>query len=480
VNTEADPVGLVDQAERSVLVMQTKLHRWAVADPSRRFDDVFNLVYDPSFLLVAWNRVRTNKGGRTAGVDGVIPKLVPSESVLALLGRIRVQVKAQEFTPRPVKAVQIPKANGTMRQLGIPVMADRIVQAALKLVLEPIFEADFDPASYGFRPGRSAHDAIAEIHLFASNPCNYHWVFEADIKACFDNIDHTYLMGQMARRIKDKKLRGLVWKFLKAGIVSEQGIYRSSDTGTPQGGILSPLLANIALTSLDQHFRDKWNGYGTDGQRSQLRKQGHPTMRLVRYADDFVVMVHGQRSDAEALFDEVTHVLAPIGLALSTEKTRVVHIDEGFDFLGWHIQRRTKKGTRRKVVYTYPSKKAVASITGKIRTLTARNMHDDLAALLVSLNRVLRGWSNYFRLGSSKKTLTYVDHYAFTRVMNWVFKRHPTLGKRTVHRRYMPRWRIQDQGISLFRPGQVPVTYPRYRGNRIPNPWTTTPRPATA
>ncbi|MEX1134711.1 MAG: group II intron reverse transcriptase/maturase, partial [Acidimicrobiia bacterium] len=317
--------------------MQTKLHQWAMADPSRCFDDLANLVYDPAFLVVAWNRVRTNKGARTAGVDGIAPRSVGS-GVEKLLGGLRDDLKVCRFVPQRVREKTIPKASGKVRRLGIPTVADRVVQASLKLVLEPIFEADFKPCSYGFRPKRRAQDAIAEIHYLGSPNRNYEWVFEADIEACFDEIDHTALMGRVRRRIGDKRVLGWVKAFLRAGILTEEGHNRKTITGTPQGGILSPLLANIALSVLDEHFTQKWEALGPRSTRGQRRRAGTAVMRIIRYADDFVVMVAGSRQDAEALRDEVGSVLAPIGLRLSEAKTRVCHIDEGFDFLGWRIQ----------------------------------------------------------------------------------------------------------------------------------------------
>jgi RNA-directed DNA polymerase len=188
------------------------------------------------------------------------------------------------------------------------------VQAALKLVLEPIFEAEFKPCSYGFRPRRRAQDAIAEIHFLASPSRNYEWMFEADITACFDEIDHTALMGRVRRRVRDKRVLGWVTAFLRAGILTETGLNRETITGTPQGGILSPLLANIALSVLDEHFATKWAALGPQWTGSKRRRAGHPVMKLVRYADDFVVMVGGTRADADALWDEVGAVLAPMGL----------------------------------------------------------------------------------------------------------------------------------------------------------------------
>jgi RNA-directed DNA polymerase len=461
----------LDEAEWRVLKMQTKLHQWATSDPGRRFDDLFNLVYDPAFLVVACSRVRGNKGARSAGVDGVKPFSILFGAG-EFLGGLRDDLKARRFAPMPVREKMIPKANGKLRRLGIPTAADRVVQAALKLVLEPIFEADFKPCSYGFRPRRRAQDAIAEIHFLGSSARNYEWVFEADIKACFDEIDHTALMGRVRRRIGDKAVLGLVKAFLRAGILTEEGLDRETITGTPQGGILSPLLANIALSTLDEHFTRKWEALGPEWTRVKLRRAGVPTMRLVRYADDFLVMVHGTRDDAETLWDEVTAVLAPMGLRLSEEKTRVCHIDEGFDFLGWRIQRRNWRGrTGKKAVYTYPSKKALASVTAKVRSLTRRAKHRTLADLLRSVNPVLRGWCNYFRHGVSARTFSYLDHFSWWRIFGWLRKRHAGLNKGTLVRRFLPSWEIRDDRVEMFRPQAIPIVRYRYRGTKIPTPW---------
>lgn len=457
------------EAEQRVLAMQTKLHQWAASDPGRRFDDLFNLVYNPAFLAVAWSRVRGNKGGRTSGVDGIAPRSI-GIGAGELLDGLREGLKARRYTPSRVREKMIPKASGKPRRLGIPTAADRIVQMLLKLVLEPIFEADFKPCSYGFRPKRRAQDAIAEIHFFGSR--TYEWVFEADIKACFDEIDHTALMGRVRSRIGDKRILNLVKAFLKAGVLSEDGTSRETITGTPQGGVLSPLLANIALSVLDEHFTRKWEGLGPYWTRAKRRRAGVPAMRLVRYADDFVVMIAGSHDDAEALWSEITAVLDPIGLRLSEEKTRICHIDEGFDFLGWRIQRRSRRGQPgKKAVYTYPSKQALASVMAKVRSLTARARHRTLADLLISANRVLRGWCNYFRHGVSSKTFGYLDHFTWWRIFGWLRKRHAGLNKGTLVRRFLPAWKIRDGSIEMFRPQAVAIERYRYRGARIPAPW---------
>lgn len=467
MNTGA-PWPSLAEAEARVLAMQTKLHRWATSDSGRRFDDVFNLVHNPAFLLVAWNRVQGNKGARTAGADGITPRSIRNPE--AFLAGLQDDVKARRFTPTRVRERMIPKPGGKQRRLGIPTVADRVVQASMKLVLEPVFEADFKPCSYGFRPRRRAQDAIAEIHYLASR--TYEWVLDADITACFDEIDHTALMDRVRDRIADKRVLKLIKAFLRAGILSEDGVNRDTITGTPQGGILSPLLANIALSVLDEHVTAKWEASGTDWQRKALRKRGGATYRIVRYADDFVVLVSGQRKHAEAMRDEVSKVLASVGLRLSDAKTTVAHIDEGFDFLGFRIQRRRKKGEAgKRAVYTYPSKKALVSVMDKVRTLTRRNKHRTLSDLLRRVNPVLRGWCTYFRHGVSKRVFSYLDHYAFWRVVTWIRKRHVGLNWGTIRHRFLRDWEIRDGAIELFRAHAVEVTRYRYRGARIPAPW---------
>jgi len=242
--------------------------------------------------------------------------------------------------------------------------------------------------------------------------------------------------------------------------------------GTPQGGILSPLLANVALSVLDEHFAQAWQGpAATSWQRTKRRRSGLANNRLVRYADDFVVMVAGTQAHADALREEVAAVLAPMGLRLSEAKTRICHIDDGFDFLGFRIQRKRKRGTDRRVVYTYPAKKALASIVAKVRALTRRSSHPTLAALLRQLNPVLRGWCSYFRYGVSKATFGYLDQYSWHRVVRWIRKRHNRTKWAVLFRRYLPGWRPTEDSVVLFQPQTVTVSRYRYRAANIATPW---------
>ncbi|MEU6654046.1 reverse transcriptase domain-containing protein [Streptomyces sp. NPDC046900] len=296
------------RAERRVLEIQTKLHRWAREDSHRRFDDLFNLVADPAFLLVAWVRVRGNKGARTAGVDGETAYYVETvRGVENFLDGLRNSIKDRSFCPLPVRERMIPKAGGKKRRLGIATVRDRVVQASLKLVLEPIFEAEFLPCSYGFRPNHRAHDAVAEVRHLASH--SYEWVVEGDIKACFDEISHPALMDRVRRRIADKRVLALVKAFLKSGILGEDRVLRETSAGTPQGSILSPLLSNVALSVLDEYIVQGPGGpASTFNDRQKRRRRGLPNYRLVRYADDWCLVVSGTKADAEALREEIAGV----------------------------------------------------------------------------------------------------------------------------------------------------------------------------
>ena len=357
-----------------------------------------------------------------------------------------------------------------------------MVQASLKLVLEPIFEADFKPCSYGFRPNRRAHDALAEIHYFTANTRNYHWVLECDIKACFDEISHTALMDRLRVRIKDKRICALVKAFLKSGVLTELGNREETLTGTPQGGILSPLLANIALSALDDHFDWQWqHEMGNANQRAKRRRKGQGIWRLIRYCDDFVLVVFGDRHHGEALREEVSAVLAPLGLRLAPEKTAVVHIDEGFDFLGHHIRRQRKRGTSKYCVYTKPSKKAIQSIKGKVNVKTYRSTrHMDLDEVILGVNRSLAGWANYFRHGASKATFSAIDSHTWSRLMRWTRAKYAGktgLSMKGLRRRFCDTgWRFAHNGVVFTGASSVAVTRYRYRGSTIATPWT--PKPA--
>jgi RNA-directed DNA polymerase len=459
--------------------IQVKLHCWAAADSHRRFDDLFNLVHDPATLAVAWDRVARNRGARSAGSDGLtVARITTEVGVPMFLNDLRMRLREGTFCPQPVRERKIPKPGGSgkIRRLGIPTVADRVVQAALKLVLEPIFEADFVPVSYGFRPERRAHDAIAEIHHFGTQ--GYRWVLDADIEACFDRIDHTALLGRVRDRVKDKRVLALVRAFLKAGIMTELGDYEDTHTGTPQGGILSPLLANIALSVLDEALHAPWQPkaeMSTGMRRRRRRWKQLPNWRLVRYADDFVVLTDGCRQDLNALREQITQVLQPMGLVLSPAKTSIVHMSEGFEFLGFRIQWARKRGTSTWHVYTFPADRTLRSVKAKIRALTPKTSQADLKDTLIRINQITRGWANYFRHAVASRTFNHLQQYTWWRLVRW---------QRTLHhwrwkdvRRWLTdprgRWRaITADGTALFDPTSIPIRRYRYRGYTIPTPFT--------
>jgi RNA-directed DNA polymerase len=464
---------LAEEAEARVLHYQRKLHRWATTDNVKRFLDLWNLVCDPATIQVAWSRVSKNQGSRTAGVDAMTRYHVEHHyGVERFLLEIREELKSRHFRPQPVRERGVPKKSGKVRYLGIPTLKDRVVQMALKLVLEPIFEADFYPSSYGYRPGRRAQDAIAEIVQFTKPPSNYEWVIEADIEACFDRINHRALMAEVGRRIGDRRVLALLRAFLRAGVMTEAGHLERRLTGTPQGGIISPLLANIALSVLDREFAGRWKEWSLyPGHRQYLRRQGQATYRLVRFADDFVILVKGSRTQAEAVLVELPQILAPMGLCLSAAKTGLTHIDQGFTFLGFRIVRRLR-GKGKPCVYTFVSNEALASVKTKVKALTKKSYRNlSLHQVLRVLNAVLRGWTAYFRYAAAKRTLAYLGHYAWWRVARWLYKKHPNLTWKQLKRRYgLPR-PPQEAGVTLFNPATVPVIRYRYRGVQIATPW---------
>ena len=394
-----------------VAELQHKLYRAAKASPDRRFHALYDKVHRRDVLWRAWVNVARNGGA--AGVDGVTIAMVEEDGVTAFLDDLAAELAGGLWRPAPVRRVEIPKPDGRTRPLGIPTVRERVVQAALKIVLEPIFEADFSPSSFGFRPKRSAHHALNTImdEVWSGRKV----VVEADIASFFDEVDQNILMEALAERVVDHKVLKAIKALLAAGVlVGEQLL--SSDTGTPQGGVISPLLANVYLNRLDREWERRHRGLG----------------RLIRYADDLVVVCRYESQAARALV-VLKEELARLGLRVQPSKTRVVNLKagEGFDFLGFH--HRWVAAKRRPAVWflaRWPSRRAMARARDRIRELTARRLlARPIEAVVGSINRFLAGWGAYFRHGNSSACFDAIEHFVTERLVLFISKKHQQRGR---------------------------------------------------
>ena len=358
-----------------------------------RARNLMDLMHNPTWIAAACDRVLKRSRGKAAGVDGMTTSKF-AEHREYRLEQLRLELKRGTYRPLPLRRVEIPKANGKMRQLGIPCLRDKIVQEAIRMALEPIFEVEFHECSDGFRPNRSAHHAVTRCRYAALH--GFAWIIEGDVKACFDEISHKAILRCLREKLMDNKLLRLIHHLLKAG-VDIDGVVHRTDKGVPQGGVASPLLANIVLNKLDWFLHSK----GFHG-RAQKRtwSHGRPNIRFCRYADDWCVfLTRSSRKQAERLRHEIGDFLRETcGLELSAEKTRITHVRDGYDFLGFNISVDVGQSGD-PVPKIRVGRKAIANIQTRLgEVLRYRPMRESISVRLENGSAVVRGWANYFKI----------------------------------------------------------------------------------
>jgi group II intron reverse transcriptase/maturase len=501
---------------RWLLNEQRKLYARSRQDPAYVFRKLWGLVTDPRNLRNAFARVSRNRGRRTAGVDRVTVRMVLADGVEDFVAGLRQELRAGIYRPSPARRVFIPKAGkpGKFRPLGIPTVKDRVVQAAVKNIMEPIFEAGFYPISYGFRPAKSVHGALEHFKQLTlprsgrtgkeREKLPYQWVIEGDVKGCFDNIGHHGLMERVRRRIGDHKLTRLLAAFLKAGVLSEDQFMRS-DSGTPQGGILSPLLANIALSAIEERYerfvwprgdagRPSHRGRPTKtlsdpeaierracANRCHDRQSGRAVFMPIRYADDFIILVsvppgHGREVAEQEKAALAAALQAELGLSLSEEKTLITPVTSVVRFLGHHLRVRQHPVHGRLVSHAVIPKERSKRLRRVVKeVLSRKHQGRSLEDLLKVLNPVLRGWGNFYRHAwGAKRVFGFIDHCVWWAIYRWLRKKHPRTPTRELYRRFG--WRKPRGRMIRWREGKtLPVCISELRVRPFRLAWQSTP-----
>lgn len=421
--------------------MQSKLATWSTGSKERKFDRLLRLIADRSWLSEAARITLASSGARTPGVDG-IDKQTMERNLHQELITIRDELLTGTYSPLPARRVYIPKKNGKLRPLGIPSLRDRIVQRAMLMVMEPIWESDFHTNSYGFRPSRSVHHAIRTVKMQLTSADGQNssgrWVIEGDLASYFDTVHHRLLMKGIRKRVADQRFLALLWKFIKAGHV-DQGLFRASSEGVPQGGVISPILSNIMLHEFDEWMeenylnkkvrKDRWGW--NDGIRKQRpiavreNRQWKPAVSYCRYADDFVVIVKGTKAHAEAIREACRQFLeGKLKLTLNMDKTHITHVNDGFVFLGHRIIRKRGPKGRMRPVTTIPWEKYRGFVEKLVKQLSG-NYSMNRIDMVESLNRQIAGWANFYQYTDYTATMfSRVDRVVFWKLAYWLARKY--------------------------------------------------------
>jgi len=471
--------------------IQAMLYAKASHEPGIQFKQLYKYLTRREWVEVATDKVLRNRGSRTAGIDGKTRSDYLDEDERAALGTsILDELKAQAHQPQPVRRVYIDKSNGEKRPLGISTIKDRVVQQMVKMLIEPVFEATFLPCSYGFRPNRCTWDALAEAYRFLLPNFHYYTVINGDIENCFGTVSHGVLMRQLRRHILDKRLLGLIWELLRAGVM-ENLQYAETTEGVPQGSIVSPVLANTYMHRLDEWMHQRFHAI-TSRERMKRRRKGEIAyVRYIRYCDDFIVLTRDSEKAEELKREMADFMRQELMMTLNVEKTTIVHASQGFDFLGVRTYIRPQRSNPDKILpYQEPSKKSVKAYRRKVKELTHRSLdYMPPGERIRALNWLIQGWANYHHWGNAKRTFSALSYWTIIKV-HTMLRRYTPASRNTTRDMYFrplsectnlkwwsryTRWLTPSVDVGEdVRLGLLPMSvistndYWKFRGNKIP------------
>ena len=471
--------------------IQAMLYAKASSEPEVQFKRLYKYLTNSEWIEIATDKVMCNRGSRTAGIDGKTRQdYLGADKRADLVQIILEELQSQTYQPNPARQTYILKTNGKKRPLGISTIKDRVVQQAVKMVIEPIYEAIFLPCSYGFRPNRCTWDALAEAYKFLTPRCQYYTIIEGDIENCFGSLNHEVLMRQLRRHILDKRLLALIWQMLRAGVLDNLQ-YHETRVGSPQGSIVSPVLANVYMHKLDEWLHHRFHAM-TPQERYQRRQQGElVSVRYIRYCDDFIVMLRDSEQALQLKEELAQYLDQELRMTLSDEKTTIVHATEGFDFLGIRTFIAPQRSNPTRILpYHIPSQKSIQAYRQKVKELT----HSRLDYLppgerIRALNWLINGWANYHRWGNAKQTFATLGQWTIKKAHSMV-RRYTPAGKNATYYKYFrplsectnlqrwkqyPKWHTVSVKVDeKIRLGVIPMSiistgqYWIYRGSKIP------------